>query len=128
MRDNSATPSHLPGDALMFDLEDSVAFCVKTPRRMVTALTSLLAILKPFVRVNAGFEWVLATWVSVVLDECGRCASAENNYHRRDVLDIEKRSAYRKKPVVIRPGTGLLAAIESPWHYPRGNRSRFENV
>lgn len=106
-----------PADALMFDLEDSVALREKTPpAAWFTTRCNIrcIAILKPLC--------VSTRWIRMGCQRhgsrrsrwCGRCASAENRYrsgcsgYRKEILRIEK--ACGREP----GSTGLLAAIESP--------------
>ncbi len=73
-----------PADALMFDLEDSVALREKdTARRMVYHALQhpLYRDIETIVRVNAlDSEWGVNDTGSRRSRWCGRCASAENRY------------------------------------------------
>ena len=95
-----------PADALMFDLEDSVALREKdTARRMVYHALQhpLYRDIETIVRVNAlDSEWGVNDLEAVVRGGA-------------DVVDIEKEILRIEKACGREPGsTGLLAAIESP--------------
>ncbi|EFH5290046.1 TPA: HpcH/HpaI aldolase/citrate lyase family protein [Escherichia coli] len=98
-----------PADALMFDLEDSVALREKdTARRMVYHALQhpLYRDIETIVRVN-DLEAVVRGGADVV-----RLPKTDT---AQDVLDIEKEILRIEKACGREPGsTGLLAAIESP--------------
>ena len=120
-----------PADALMFDLEDSVALREKdTARRMVYHALQhpLYRDIETIVRVNAlDSEWGVNDLEAVVRGGADVVRLPKTDT-AQDVLDIEKEILRIEKACGREPGsTGLLAAsCISAGHYPRsGNRSRF---
>ena len=107
-----------PADALMFDLEDSVALREKdTARRMVYHALQhpLYRDIEPIVRVNAlDSEWGVNDLEAVVRGGADVVRLPKTDT-AQDVLDIEKEILRIEKACGREPGsTGLLAAIESP--------------
>ncbi len=107
-----------PADALMFDLEDSVALREKdTARRMVYHALQhpLYRDIETIVRVNAlDSEWGVNDLEAVVRGGADVVRLPKTDT-AQDVLDIEKEILRIEKACGREPGsTGLLAAIESP--------------
>ncbi|QEF59916.1 citrate (pro-3S)-lyase subunit beta [Escherichia coli] len=107
-----------PADALMFDLEDSVALREKdTARRMVYHALQhpLYRDIETIVRVNAlDSEWGVNDLETVVRGGADVVRLPKTDT-AQDVLDIEKEILRIEKACGREPGsTGLLAAIESP--------------
>lgn len=107
-----------PADALMFDLEDSVALREKdTARRMVYHALQhpLYRDIETIVRVNAlDSEWGVNDLEAVVRGGADVVRLPKTDT-AQDVLDIEKEILRIEKTCGREPGsTGLLAAIESP--------------
>ncbi|EFH9240299.1 citrate (pro-3S)-lyase subunit beta [Escherichia coli] len=107
-----------PADALMFDLEDSVALREKdTARRMVYHALQhpLYRDIETIVRVNAlDSEWGVNDLEAVVRGGADVVRLPKTDT-AQDVLDIEKEILRIEKACAREPGsTGLLAAIESP--------------
>lgn len=107
-----------PADALMFDLEDSVALREKTPpAAWFTTRCNIrcIAILKPLC---VSTRWIPDKGVNdteAVVRGGADVVRLPKTDTAQDVLDIEKRSCVSKKACGREPGsTGLLAAIESP--------------
>lgn len=105
-------------DALMFDLEDSVALREKdTARRMVYHALQhpLYRDIETIVRVNAlDSEWGVNDLEAVVRGGADVVRLPKTDT-AQDVLDIEKEILRIEKACGREPGsTGLLAAIESP--------------
>ena len=107
-----------PADALMFDLEDSVALREKdTARRMVYHALQhpLYRDIETIVRVNAlDSEWGVNDLEAVVRGGADVVRLPKTDT-AQDVLDIEKEILRIEKACGREPGsTGLLAASESP--------------
>lgn len=94
-----------PADALMFDLEDSVALREKTPpAAWFTTRCNIrcIAILKPLC---VSTRWIpngVLTTEAVVRGGADVVRLPKTDT-AQDVLDIEKRSCVSKKPVVVNP-------------------------
>ncbi|STP78942.1 citrate lyase subunit beta [Escherichia coli] len=119
-----------PADALMFDLEDSVALREKdTARRMVYHALQhpLYRDIETIVRVNAlDSEWGVNDLEAVVRGGADVVRLPKTDT-AQDVLDIEKEILRIEKACVVNPAApACWRRLNLRWDYPRsGNRSRF---